>query len=284
MTALEAALRLPTGPVDLRSMDCRATPGFDAGKKAGTAALFELGDDLSDLQERLYAEGAADVGHGRAVLLVLQGMDTSGKGGTLRHTVGLVDPQGLRISSFKKPTKEELDHDFLWRIRKALPSPGIIGVFDRSHYEDVLIVRVHELAPADEVERRYDAINAFEAEVAAAGITVIKCMLHISPEAQNERLQARLDDPTKHWKFNPGDIDERAHWAAYREAYEIALERTNTEVAPWYVIPSDRKWYRNLAIGKLLHETLSRMNPQWPAADFDVDEQKQRLADEVPVE
>jgi PPK2 family polyphosphate:nucleotide phosphotransferase len=277
-------LRLPPGPVDLRAIPADATPGFDGDKKAGKAALADLGDDLSDLQERLYAEGAADVGHGRAVLLVLQGMDTSGKGGTLRHTVGLVDPQGIRISSFKKPTDEELEHDFLWRVRKALPTKGIIGVFDRSHYEDVLVVRVHQLAATDEVEQRYDAINAFEAELAGAGIAIVKCMLHISPEVQKERLLARLDDPTKHWKFNPGDVDERAHWAAYREAYEIALERTNTEVAPWYVIPSDRKWYRNLAIGRLLHQTLSQMSPQWPVADFAVEEQRRRLADEVPVE
>jgi len=287
-TSLRAAdLRLPPGPVDLTTIDSGATPGVDPDtmdKKAGKAALLALGDGLSELQERLYAEGASDVGHGRAVLLVLQGMDTSGKGGTLRHTVGLVDPQGVRITSFKKPTPEELEHDFLWRIRKALPTRGVIGVFDRSHYEDVLVVKVHELVPAEEVEGRYDAINAFEAELAGAGVTILKCMLHISPETQKERLLARLDDPTKHWKFNPGDIDERAHWAAYRDAYQVALERTNTEVAPWYVIPSDRKWYRNLAIGQLLHETLTNMSPQWPAADFDVDEQKRRLADEVPVE
>jgi PPK2 family polyphosphate:nucleotide phosphotransferase len=283
-TALRAAdLRLPPGPVDLTGIDTRATPGVDGGKKEGETALLALGDDLSDLQERLYAEGVADVGHGRAVLLVLQGMDTSGKGGTLRHTVGLVDPQGIRITSFKKPTDEERQHDFLWRIRKALPTKGVIGVFDRSHYEDVLVVRVHELVPRDEVEQRYDLINAFEAELAAVGVTIVKCMLHISAAEQKARLLARLEDPAKHWKFNPGDIDERAHWPAYREAYEIALERTNTEVAPWYVIPSDRKWYRNLAIGRLLHETLTNMNPQWPAADFDVEEQKRRLADEVPV-
>jgi PPK2 family polyphosphate:nucleotide phosphotransferase len=278
-----ADLRLPAGPVDLTAIDSGATPGFDGNKKAGQAALAALGDDLSDLQERLYAEGAADVGHGRSVLLVLQGMDTSGKGGTLRHTVGLVDPQGVRISSFKKPTPEELEHDFLWRIRKALPTKGMIGVFDRSHYEEVLIVRVHELVPKDEIEQRYDVINAFEAELAAAGTTMIKCMLHISADTQKERLLARLDDPTKYWKFNPADIDERGHWPAYREAYQIALERTNTEVAPWYVVPSDRKWYRNLAIAKLLHETLTGMNPQWPPADFDVEEQKRRLIEEAPV-
>ncbi len=207
-------------------------------------------------------------------------MDTSGKGGVLRHTVGLVDPQGVSITSFKKPTDEELEHDFLWRIRKALPTKGRIGVFDRSHYEDVLIGRVRELAPPEEIEERYDAINAFEAEVLGAGITIVKCMLHISAATQKERLLARLDDPNKHWKFNPGDVDERAFWPQYQEAYEIALERTNTEVAPWYVVPSDHKWYRNLAIGQLLHETLTAMNPQWPAADFDVEEQRQRLLTE----
>jgi PPK2 family polyphosphate:nucleotide phosphotransferase len=284
VTTLTAAdLRLPPGPVDLTALDSGATPGFDGDKKAGKGALMALGDELSDLQERLYAEGVADVGHGRALLLVLQGMDTSGKGGVLRHTVGLVDPQGVSIHSFKRPTEEELRHDFLWRIRKALPEKGRIGVFDRSHYEDVLIGRVRELAPKKEIEERYDAINAFEAEVLGAGITIIKCMLHISAETQRERLLARLDAPEKHWKFNPGDVDERALWPKYQEAYEIALERTNTEVAPWYVVPSDHKWYRNLAIGKLLHETLLTMNPQWPAADFDVEEQRQRLLTEVPL-
>jgi PPK2 family polyphosphate:nucleotide phosphotransferase len=278
-----ADLRLPPGPVDLAALDSGATPGFTGDKQEGKTALAALGDDLADLQERLYAEASADIGPGRAVLLVLQGMDTSGKGGVLRHTVGLVDPQGVSITSFKAPTKDELKHNFLWRIRKALPTRGRIGVFDRSHYEDVLIARVRSLAPEDEIERRYDEINAFEAEVAGAGITMIKCMLHISAATQKERLLARLADPTKHWKFNPQDIDERRRWPEYRRAYEIALERTNTEVAPWYVVPSDRKWYRNLAIGQLLHETLTNMAPTWPAADFDVDEQRRRLEDEAPI-
>jgi len=225
--------------VDLNQLPTDATPGWEDGKAAGKKALAELGDPLSDLQERLFAEGVADVGHGRAVLLVLQGMDTSGKGGVLRHTVGLVDPQGVRITSFKAPTDEEKKHDFLWRIRKALPSAGHIGVFDRSHYEDVLIARVRQLAPTDEIERRYDAINSFETEVLGAGITIVKCMLHINPQTQKERLLARLDKPEKYWKFNPGDIDERGRWAEYREAYELALERTNSEVAPWHVFPSD---------------------------------------------
>jgi PPK2 family polyphosphate:nucleotide phosphotransferase len=278
-----ADLRLPPGPVDLAALDSGATPGFTGDKQEGRATLEALGDDLADMQERLYAEASADLGPGRAVLLVLQGMDTSGKGGVLRHTVGLVDPQGVSITSFKAPTEEELKHDFLWRIRKALPTKGRIGVFDRSHYEDVLIARVRSLAPEDEIERRYDEINDFETEIVGAGITMIKCMLHISAATQKERLLARLDDPTKHWKFNPRDIDERGRWGQYRRAYEIALERTNTEVAPWYVVPSDRKWFRNLAVGRLLHETLTNMAPVWPAADFDVDEQRRRLEDEATV-
>ena len=280
---IESLLRLPPGRVDLHQFASDATPGWEDGKAAGKKALAALGDPLSDLQERLFAEGVADVGHGRAVLLVLQGMDTSGKGGVLRHTVGLVDPQGVRITSFKAPSDEEKKHDFLWRIRKALPSAGHIGVFDRSHYEDVLIARVRQLAPAEEIERRYDAINSFETEVLGAGITIVKCMLHISPETQKERLLARLDKPEKYWKFNPGDIDERGRWAEYREAYEIALERTNTEVAPWHVIPSDRKWFRNLAIAQVLHDTLARMAPAWPPADYDISEQRSRLEDEAPI-
>ncbi|MFC7502684.1 PPK2 family polyphosphate kinase, partial [Nocardioides sp. GCM10030258] len=224
---------------------------------AGTEALLDKGPELADLQERLFADGKSG-GH-RNVLLVLQGMDTSGKGGTLRSTVGLVDPQGVRITSFKAPTDEERAHDFLWRITNALPSVGVIGVFDRSHYEDVLIARVRSFAEPDEIERRYDAINAWEADLVAKGTLIIKCMLHISADEQKKRLLARLDDPTKHWKFNPGDIDERELWPAYQEAYEIAIERTNTDVAPWHVIPADKKWYRNLAIGTLLHDALSSL-------------------------
>lgn len=282
MSSLEAQLRLPAGPVDLRSIETDAHPGFEGSKSDGKAALQKLGPELSDLQERLWAERIT--GSSRKVLLVLQGMDTSGKGGVLRHTVGLVDPQGVKITSFKAPTEEERQHDFLWRIRKALPAPGFIGVFDRSHYEDVLIARVRELAPPEEIERRYDAINAFEQEVSASGTRIVKCMLHISADEQKSRLQARLEDPTKYWKYNPGDLDERALWPAYRQAYEIALERTNTETAPWHVVPSDKKWARNLAIGRLLLETLQDLDPQWPKADFDVEAEKQRLLNEKPVE
>ena len=262
-------------------MKSDATPGFDGGKSDGKAALFALGDGLSDLQERLFAQGKE--GSPRRILLVLQGMDTSGKGGVLRHTVGLVDPQGVRITSFKAPTEEERAHDFLWRVRKALPEPGYIGVFDRSHYEDVLIARVRGFAEPEEIERRYGAINDFERELVDGGVTVVKCMLHISADTQKSRLLARLDKPSKHWKFNPGDIDERAQWPRYREAYEVALERTNTEHAPWFVVPSDRKWFRNLAIGDLLHAALKRLDPQWPPADFDVDVERERLTRETPL-
>src|SRR4029079_19507257 len=273
-------LRLPPGPVNLRSIETDAAPGYDGNKKSGKADLWATGEELFDLQQRLFA--GKDDGQ-RSVLLVLQGMDTSGKGGTLKHTVGLVDPQGVKITSFKAPTKEELAHHFLWRIRKGVPGPGIIGVFDRSYYEDVLIARVRELAPAEEIERRYDAINEFEAELVGAGVTIIKCMLHISPEEQKARLLARLDDPTKHWKYNPGDLAERARCADYGAPYQIALERNNTEAAPWHVVPADKKWYRNLAVGNLLLETLRRLDPQWPAADFDVEADKQRLLDEDPI-
>ncbi|MBD8869811.1 polyphosphate kinase 2 family protein [Nocardioides donggukensis] len=279
--AFESAHRLSGGRPDLTAIDPHGKPAFDGDKKAGKKALAGLGDELADLQERLFATRAVGARH--RILLVLQGMDTSGKGGTLRHTVGLVDPQGVAITSFKAPTEEELAHDFLWRIRRALPEPGFVGVFDRSHYEDVLIARVRELADPAELERRYDAINDFEAELVDQGTVVVKCMLHISAEEQRERLLARLDDPTKHWKFNPGDIDERRVWPAYREAYEIALERTHTEVAPWYVIPGDRKWYRNLAVGHLLLGALQRLDLQWPEADFDVAEQRARLVAEEPV-
>ncbi len=269
-------LRLPPGPVDLASIDPRAKRGFSGSKSDGKAALATLGPKVADLQERLYAESR--VGGRRSVLLVLQGMDTSGKGGVVRHCVGLLDPQGVRIAGFKAPTEEERRHDFLWRIEKQAPSPGIVGVFDRSHYEDVLIARVHQLADTNEIERRYQAINDFEQRLVDSGVTVIKCMLHISKEKQRERLLARLEDPTKHWKFNPADIDERARWDDYQRAYEIALERCNTDAARWHVVPSDRKWYRNWAVASLLLEHLQALDPQWPVVTFDLEEQKARLA------
>lgn len=268
---------LRAGPYfDLNALDPRSTPAFDGDKTAGKALLKELADKASDLQEQLYAESRA--GENRKILLVIQGMDTSGKGGIMRHVVGAMDPQGSQITSFKAPSAEEKKHHFLWRIHKALPQPGLIGVFDRSHYEDVLIVRVHDLVPEDEWRKRYEEINEFEAEVAADGTTIIKVMLHISSEEQKARLMERLDRPDKHWKFNPGDIDERQHWDAYQDAYQAALEQCSTEIAPWYVVPADRKWYARLAVLNLLDEHLAALGLQWPAADFDVAEQRARLA------
>jgi PPK2 family polyphosphate:nucleotide phosphotransferase len=271
-------LALPEGTVNLAAYDPAATPGFDGDKSDGKEALAALDERLSELQEMLFAEGRSG-GH-RRVLLVLQGMDTAGKGGVMRNTVSIFDPQGVHIKAFGKPTEEELSHDFLWRIRRELPAAGRIGIFDRSHYEDVLIGRVRELAPPEEIERRYDAINEFEAGLVEDGTTVVKCMLHISADEQRDRLLARLEDPTKHWKFNPGDLDDRQYWSSYQEAYEIALERTNTAQAPWLMVPADKKWYRNWAIGHVLLEALEGMGLEWPEADFDVEEQKQRLHEE----
>lgn len=269
-------LRFRPGEQDLPGIDPRSTPGFIGGKAAGKAALGQVGAPLAELQERLFAEGRT--GRTRAVLLVLQGMDTSGKGGVLRHSVGLMDPQGVFITSFKAPTAEERRHDFLWRIRRRVPPPGLVGVFDRSHYEDVLIAKVRSLTTQSAITRRYAAINTFEEELTEQGVTVLKCLLHISPEEQRARLLARLDDPTKHWKYNPGDVEERALWPAYQDAYALALERCTTDAAPWHVVPSDRKWYRNWAVASLLRQALERLDPQWPTADFDVDVERTRLS------
>jgi PPK2 family polyphosphate:nucleotide phosphotransferase len=273
---LREQLRVPSGPVDLTAYDTRATPGFDGTKDEGKLALKNLGDEVSEWQERLFAEGRK--GGERSILLVLQGMDTSGKGGVIRHGAGLMDPQGLKITSFKAPTPAEQRRGFLWRIRQAVPEHGMIGIFDRSHYEDVLIARVRELVTPNVWNKRYDQINEFEAELAASGVTLLKCYLHITQEEQKARLEARLDDPTKYWKYNPADVDERKLWPDYMDAYHAAIERCNTPHAPWYVIPSDRKWYRNWAITTLLNETLKSLNPEWPEADFDVEGEKKRLA------
>jgi PPK2 family polyphosphate:nucleotide phosphotransferase len=273
---LLSQLRVPSGPVDLTKYDTRATPGFDGSKDDGKAALESLGADVSDWQEQLFAEGRK--GGQRSVLLVLQGMDTSGKGGVIRHGAGLMDPQGLKITSFKAPTPAEKRRGFLWRIRQAVPSHGLIGIFDRSHYEDVLIARVRNLVAPNVWDKRYDQINEFEAELAESGVTILKCYLHISREEQKARLQERLDNPTKYWKYNPGDVDERELWPDYMDAYHAAIERCSTEKAPWYVVPSDRKWYRNWAITTMLLETLKSLDPQWPKADFEVETEKKRLA------
>ncbi|MDR5701413.1 polyphosphate kinase 2 family protein [Agromyces aerolatus] len=253
-----------------------AHPGFDGGKAEGEAALAETAESLAELQELLFANSRA-AGDRRRVLLVLQGMDTAGKGGVVKHVVGSVDPQGVQLAAFKKPTDEELAHDFLWRIRKQVPEAGMIGVFDRSHYEDVLIGRVRQLASPDELERRYDAIAEFEDELVADGVSIVKVMLHVSYDEQKARLLKRLDRADKHWKFNPGDIDEREQWPAYQEAYQVAIERTSTDRAPWYVVPADRKWYARLAVARLLIAVLEGMRLDWPPADFDVAAERARL-------
>jgi PPK2 family polyphosphate:nucleotide phosphotransferase len=260
-----------------------ATPGFDKGKKKGRKAVAKLRPALLDLQERLYASGRG-AGADNSLLLVLQGMDTSGKGGVIEHVTGMVNPQGLSITSFRQPNAEERQHDFLWRIRRHVPEPGQIAVFDRSYYEDVLIVRVHELAPRSTWAARYDSINNFEADLVERGVTVVKCFLHISPEEQRRRLLARLDDPTKFWKYNPADVDERGYWAHYAAAYDDALKRCSTDAAPWYVIPADHKWYRDLAISNLLLEHLQEIDPAYPPADFDPDLEKSRLSAPTVVE
>ena len=270
------ALRVAPG-FRLADVDTRSTPGYDGDKTHGRADLEAGRAPLEDLQERLFAQSVAGTATG-SVLLVLQAMDTAGKGGIVRHVVGAVDPQGVELASFKKPTAEELEHDFLWRIEKRLPDAGRLGVFDRSHYEDVLIGRVRELAPAAEIERRYGAIVGFEAEAAELGIRIVKVMLHISKDEQRSRLAERLERPDKHWKYNPSDVDERKLWDDYMEAYQIALERTSTPVAPWHVVPADRKWYARLAVQQLLIDALQDIDPQWPAADYDVEEEKKRLA------
>jgi PPK2 family polyphosphate:nucleotide phosphotransferase len=272
---LAELLRVPAGGIDLSTVDARATPQAPGGKAATKKDQAELAPTLAELQERLYAHGRA--GGERSLLLVLQGLDTSGKGGTIEHVVGQMDPQGVRITAFKAPTPEELRHPFLWRIRRRLPEPGYIGVFDRSHYEDVVTVRVRELAPRSTWARRYGAINRFEEGLARAGMRIVKCYLHISTDEWRERQLARLDDPTKHWKFNPGDLEVRPLWDDYVEAYGDALRRCNSEAAPWYVIPADRKWYRNWAVTKLLIAELEGMELDWPSATFDVEEQRARL-------
>lgn len=254
-----------------------AKPGYTEGKKRGAEDLSAGADELDELQERLYAQSRVDDGS-PAVLLVLQGMDTAGKGGIVRHVIGAVDPQGVSLAAFKKPTPEELAHDFLWRVEKRVPEPGFIGVFDRSHYEDVLIGRVRHLADDAEIERRYGAINAFEKGLVDRGIRIVKVMLHISSDEQKARLAERLDRPDKYWKYNPADVDERALWPQYMDAYQTVFDRTSTPDAPWFVVPADRKWYARLAVQALLLDALEDIDPQWPAAHFDVALEKRRLA------
>ena len=269
---------LRVGPgVDLTAIDTSATPGFLEDKEAGKVALATGAEELAGLQEQLFAASRTG-GDTRSVLLVLQAMDTAGKGGIVKHVIGSVDPQGVAFSSFKAPTDEERRHDFLWRIRPRVPEAGMIGVFDRSHYEDVLIHRVRGLSTPEQIEERYGRIAGFEQELVDAGTTLVKVMLHISKDEQKDRLTERLERADKHWKYNPGDVDERERWDDYQEAYRIAIERTSTDAAPWFVIPADRKWYARLAVQQLLLDALRDMELAWPPADFDVAAEKKRLA------
>ena len=274
---LTELLRLPVGPVDMAELDPAATLGFPGEKEDAPKITDALAPELSDLQERLYAAGRVKDTTDQKILIVLQGMDTSGKGGVIRHAIGMVDPQGVKIKAFKAPTEEERAHHYLWRIERELPPVGMIGIFDRSHYEDVLVVRVHNLVAKSVWSVRYDEINSWEARLVEQGVMLIKCFLNISSAEQKDRLMARLEDPTKHWKYNPGDVDERAKWPAYMDAYQAVLERCNTEHAPWYVIPADRKWYRNWAVAQLLIEHLRALNLEWPAADYDIEKEKRRV-------
>lgn len=260
---------------DLASIDPNGTPGFGGGKRDGRAALEAEGARLSELQEQLWAESRS--GGTRSVLLVLQAMDTAGKGGIVRKVVGAMDPLGLQVTAFKAPTRAERRHDFLWRVRNRLPGAGYVGIFDRSHYEDVLIHRVRGLSTPEVIEERYGLIREFEEEVTAGGTTIVKVMLHISADEQKARLAERLDRTDKHWKFSLGDLDERALWPAYQEAYQLAIERTSTPDAPWFVVPANRKWYARVAVQQLLIDAFSGLDLHWPAADFDVAEAKARL-------
>ncbi|HEY8801435.1 MAG TPA: PPK2 family polyphosphate kinase [Candidatus Dormibacteraeota bacterium] len=254
----------------MADIDAAGTPGMKSRKQL-KRDLKRFKTRLFNLQERLFAEQK------RSVLLVLQGMDTSGKDGTITHVIGNLNPEGVSITTFKQPTPEERRHGFLWRIRKRLPAKGLVGIFNRSHYEDVLIARVHELAKPPVIEQRYGVINRFEKELVRGGTTVIKICLHISYDEQRLRLLDRLRDPDKHWKFHETDIDERAFWDDYMSAYSIAITQCSTQWAPWYVVPANDKDYRNWAISRILLETFEQMDPQYPRPKLDIPRLLKRL-------
>jgi PPK2 family polyphosphate:nucleotide phosphotransferase len=262
------------GPVDLAAIDTSASPGV-LDKDAAEPLSAGLQRSLSDLQERLFASSL--FGGERAVLLVIQGMDTAGKGGVVKRVAGSMDPQGITHHAFKRPTPEELAHDFLWRVRTQLPKPGHIGIFDRSHYEDVLVPLVRGTIDGEHLAERYAQINEFEHEVTASGTAIVKVMLHVGRDEQKKRLLRRLDRSDKHWKFSVDDIDDRALWPVFQDAYAAALSATSTEDAPWHVVPADRKWYSALAVQQLVDETLRSFDLGWPRATYDVDEQRTRL-------
>ncbi|MDQ0731489.1 polyphosphate kinase 2 family protein [Arthrobacter sp. B1I2] len=260
----------------LAGVDPDSTPGYSGSKADGRLLLAEMDGQLSELQEKLFAESR--FGGTKRILLILQAMDTAGKGGIVSHVMAAMDPQGVQFKAFKAPTDEEKSYDFLWRIEKEVPAAGMVGVFDRSHYEDVLIHRVHGWATPDEIKRRYVAINEFEARLSDSGTHVLKVMLHISGDEQKERLLARLDNPAKHWKYNRGDLDERAFWDDYMSAYQAAIDETSTATAPWHVVPANKKWFARIAVQQLLLGALSGMNLKWPKAEFDVATERDLVA------
>jgi PPK2 family polyphosphate:nucleotide phosphotransferase len=259
----EQPLRVEPGTrVKLSDYDPDYTGDFN--KKSARKALSEMREPLQQWQERLYAESK------QALLVVFQAMDTGGKDGAIKNVFGGINPQGVRVASFKKPTSVELAHDFLWRVHAVVPAKGHIGVFNRSHYEDVLIVRVNSLIPEDVWSKRYDLINDFERLLAKNGTRILKFYLHIGKDEQRKRLQRRLDRPDRHWKFDIGDLPVRERWDDYMLAYEDALTKCSTEFAPWHIVPANRKWYRNLVIARTILKTLEDMNPQYPPTDLDV--------------
>lgn len=256
----------PEQEIKLSEWDPGDISAFEGGKDEGKRQLKKLNDELEVLQELLFAEGK------HKILVVLQGMDTSGKDGTIRHVFEGVNPQGVKVASFGKPTEDELAHDYLWRVHSHTPQRGQITIFNRSHYEDVLVVRVLNLVPEEIWKRRYHHIREFERLLADEGTKIIKFYLHIDREEQKERLQARLDEPTKNWKFNKGDLKTRALWDQYEHAYETAIKETSTEWAPWYVVPANRKWYRNLVVASIIVETLKKLKMSFPSPEDNLDE------------
>ncbi|WP_024368419.1 polyphosphate kinase 2 family protein [Arthrobacter sp. TB 26] len=252
----------------LKAADPDSTPGYPGDKNDGEVLLADLDDNLALLQEQLFADSR--FGGTKRILLILQAMDTAGKGGIVTHVMGAMNPHGVQMKSFKAPTPEEKSYDFLWRIEKEVPAAGMVGVFDRSHYEDVLIHRVHRWADPKELERRYNAINEFEARQTAAGTKIVKVMLHISRDEQKQRLLARLDEPAKLWKYSSNDLKERAFWSDYMDAYQKAFEKTGTEAAPWHVVPANKKWYARIAVQQLLLDALEGLKLEWPVPDLDV--------------
>jgi PPK2 family polyphosphate:nucleotide phosphotransferase len=276
MPSLSELLRLPPGPVDLSSLPTDSTPGVESREEAD-ASREDIGSQLGDLQERLHAQAEVN-GDRRRLLLVLQGMDTSGKDGAIKKGLRGTNPSWMQIAAFSRPTEEELRHHFLWRVRKQVPEPGMLGVFARSHYEDVLVTRVRGLVPEEVWRPRYEEINAFERELTEDGVTLVKVFLHISRDYQKERQLRRLERPDKRWKFDPGDLEDRERWDDFMAAYEDAFEHCSSQLAPWYVVPADRKWYRTWAVSRLVLEALQTIDPQFPPRDdLDIEALKARL-------